>query len=547
MPPFAGLNPKELTELEKRFKLLDANGDHELTEDEFCKAFGSPHLGKALFQAFDVSKNGRIDLREFIGGLSILSKGSITDRLHFAFRLFDVDSDGKVTLEELKRTLHSVDTAISILKDGGRDKTDKDLDKLASEIFAALDADGDGFVTVKEFVDGLTTRPDLMKTLRLDHSNDFNSASPDSGSLPAKPPRPTGNLAVSWGHPQWAFVIQMMLGMKIANEKANEKPKNAVELEPAAFKAQTAFEIPDTQLVSTTTKYKFVDFAPEVFRRMRKAWNINEAHFREAVGPAQIFAKLLLGDLASLTSCISAGKSGSLFFYTPDNCFLAKTIPRREFNSLMTILPKLYHYTMDTKENSLLMHILALHSIHDGSREYTFVVLSNVLNTVNQIDTLYDLKGSTLGRQAGPSEKVQKDLNIKEPFPIDPPTATRLYQMIKHDSKFLEKNNLMDYSLLLGVHKVRPGTVRKPNDIKSSDGSAIYYIGIIDYLTDYNVAKWFETTYKAMTTADRAGISAVPSSEYGERFRNFMKRKVLGITEKGTIVMPSDVQVRIVY
>lgn len=49
----------------------------------------------------------------------------------------------------------------------------------------------------------------------------------------------------------------------------------------------------------------------------------------------------------------------------------------------------------------------------------------------------------------------------------------------------------------------------------------IYYIGIIDFLTEYNFRKHTETFFKSLVH-DKIELSAIPAGEYGERFINFV-------------------------
>jgi len=45
------------------------------------------------------------------------------------------------------------------------------------------------------------------------------------------------------------------------------------------------------------------------------------------------------------------------------------------------------------------------------------------------------------------------------------------------------------------------------NPLRASviEGAAVYYIGIIDILQDYNWTKWFEYKYKTLCSLSRSG------------------------------------------
>jgi 1-phosphatidylinositol-4-phosphate 5-kinase len=55
-------------------------------------------------------------------------------------------------------------------------------------------------------------------------------------------------------------------------------------------------------------------------------------------------ASLMLGEVNSMTSLTSQGKSGSFFYYTADGKYMLKTIQYREYKFLRKILKDYYHY-----------------------------------------------------------------------------------------------------------------------------------------------------------------------------------------------------------
>ena len=53
-----------------------------------------------LFHAYDADANGVIDFKEFLLVMSVEAKGSVKDKLKWAFKLYDLDGSGKVTRTE---------------------------------------------------------------------------------------------------------------------------------------------------------------------------------------------------------------------------------------------------------------------------------------------------------------------------------------------------------------------------------------------------------------------------------------------------------------
>ena len=217
--------------------------------------------------------------------------------------------------------------------------------------------------------------------------------------------------------------------------------------------------------------------------------------------------------------------------------------------------------------------------------------MTNMLNTDLRIDRRYDLKGSWVGRKTKNVESrndpktTLKDLDFKELGPkirVGPERKALLMSSLRRDCDFLERHNLIDYSLLLGIH-VRKDTeastssdkvdtptmtamkesfaksipsassaalasenepislLNVPGEEKeaqipyfqadnggllSSDGKETYIMGVIDFLTQYTGKKMLERAMKTIIFQDRAGMSVMPSHGYAKRFLKFMESSI---------------------
>lgn len=151
---------------------------------------------------------------------------------------------------------------------------------------------------------------------------------------------------------------------------------------------------------------------------------------------------------------------------------------------------------MDQHPHSLLCRFFGLHSVTpEGGKKAWFVVMGNLFSTDLTIHRRYDLKGSTLGRftlNPKPGSTL-KDLDLSESFKLESHWHEQLMEQLDADTRFLAQMNIMDYSLLLGVHRVggpggadgaggggRPGT----GSVEGPDGTETFDGGVGDRLTD---------------------------------------------------------------
>jgi len=88
----------------------------------------------------------------------------------------------------------------------------------------------------------------------------------------------------------------------------------------------------------------------------------------------------------------------------------------------------------------------------------------------------------------------------------------------------------MDYSLLVGVCKNINIQHTQGNSkykiITSINFDEIYFIGIIDFLQIWNLKKKLESRVKSITI-EKNSLSALPPSEYSERFVEFMSNNLV--------------------
>ncbi|KTF95705.1 hypothetical protein cypCar_00007370 [Cyprinus carpio] len=111
---------KELQSLYRGFKNECPSG---LVDEETFKTIYSQFFPQGdattyahfLFNAFDLDRNGSIRFEDFVIGLSVLLRGSVTEKLNWAFNLYDINKDGYITKEVLAKPLCSNAPAVPSL------------------------------------------------------------------------------------------------------------------------------------------------------------------------------------------------------------------------------------------------------------------------------------------------------------------------------------------------------------------------------------------------------------------------------------------------
>ncbi|RLN71352.1 hypothetical protein BBJ28_00016818, partial [Nothophytophthora sp. Chile5] len=109
-----------------------------------------------LFDVFDRDGNGRIDFSELASGLSVLCKGARDAKVKAAFRLYDFNADGFISLDEMKRYLTSIFKVLYEVQPEMRQETGVTAEELgvvtAEQAFLEADSNRDGKLSYDEFL-----------------------------------------------------------------------------------------------------------------------------------------------------------------------------------------------------------------------------------------------------------------------------------------------------------------------------------------------------------------------------------------------------------
>jgi Ca2+-binding EF-hand superfamily protein/endogenous inhibitor of DNA gyrase (YacG/DUF329 family) len=466
-------------------------------------------LANAIFNGYNIVKDTRITVDEFVATSMLLLYGNADERLEFAMRCFDPNYTGIITRDQFRRVVTAAYTVIESMN------IEYDIDKSSfiNELFDKCDVDNDNVISRNDLIFIIQDKYHPLRTLGLIQSTK------------TKYPIKRIGVPVAVGNQSLHKVLTMMIGIRIA-----QMDHTAIR---TSFREKEYSYICSYRLPScNSSSYEFKCYAPSVFRHIRSISGVTEDEFAMELSPEQLIGNLLLGTLTTLAESLSEGKSGSFFFCSHSGFFLCKTIAKEELQTFQKFL-KTYHNHLITNPNTLLSKIYGLYSINNTA----FIVMANSFDTQLSIDRIYDLKGSTVNRSNTSGTGVMKDLDWKRDkmlLNIGGYRATQFMDQLERDVEILRNTEIMDYSLIVAVHHCQPNEViqRETNvpffredggGMRSTDGRYIFVVAVIDILVEYGVKKMVEHGMKKLILLQGEGTSVSEPKPYATRYLNYIR------------------------
>lgn len=276
----------------------------------------------------------------------------------------------------------------------------------------------------------------------------------------------------------------------------------------------------------------------DLFSRVRASCQVNATEFRAALEPPQDSGAT---NLFAIGTAEASGKSSAFFLLSSDQRYVIKSMTQVDYLSLQN---ELVDYTehLEAHPASLLPRFLGLFDLTlSGGQSYSLVVMTNFFAGMRPIHSRYDLKGSTIGRTASEKEKAKGDKAILKDLDwmgqgrrIKLPSQhakDEFEKVLSIDSEWLAAHELIDYSLLVGIHSRARVKAETELDYKEraeymhvctvDDGEDVLYVGIVDILQPYTMRKSCETAFCGKLCCDR-NISCCHPDKYAQRFKDFL-------------------------
>ena len=268
---------------------------------------------------------------------------------------------------------------------------------------------------------------------------------------------------VDMDHVNWVTAYDMLTGIRFTVSRTHAKIDR--ELTDGDFDARHkfSFDITGNELTpSAKYDFKFKDYAPWVFRHLRAKFKVDPADYLMS-----LTSKYILSELGS------PGKSGSFFYFSRDYKYIIKTIHHAEHKVMRRILRDYYSH-IEKNPNTLISQFFGLHRVKlPYGRKTHFVVMNNLFPAHLDIHQIFDLKGSTIGRDFKEDDlennprATLKDLNwLRRDYHFEFGGDKKAWftAQLKRDVTLLQKLKIMDYSLLVGIHDVNKGNEENLRD-----------------------------------------------------------------------------------
>ncbi|CAG8962366.1 hypothetical protein HYALB_00013505 [Hymenoscyphus albidus] len=135
----------EMAAYKEAFSLFDTDNDGFITKQELGAVLKSLQINATdseiedMINEVDLDQTGTIDLEEFIKMMKIETKpSSFEQEMRSAFKVFDSDDSGHISVDELRKVMSSFGEALS----------EEEIKIMIQEV----DKNGDGQIDYEEFV-----------------------------------------------------------------------------------------------------------------------------------------------------------------------------------------------------------------------------------------------------------------------------------------------------------------------------------------------------------------------------------------------------------
>jgi len=148
----------DLKALSKQFQRSARKGRFDKAQfvQQLKKSAGgkiSDTQAKQLFNSFDKNKNGYVDFREFVIGLSMLMGADLEQRMQLCFDAYDINGDGRIDKYEFSRIVKAAFESTQVVA-----VEEEMIENLVDKVFNTVDTDIDDCLNFEEFKKAVLSR-----------------------------------------------------------------------------------------------------------------------------------------------------------------------------------------------------------------------------------------------------------------------------------------------------------------------------------------------------------------------------------------------------
>ncbi|XP_008567131.1 PREDICTED: guanylyl cyclase-activating protein 2 [Galeopterus variegatus] len=165
----------ELQEWYKKFVVECPSGTLFMHEfKRFFKVTGNEEATQyveGMFRAFDKNGDNTIDFLEYVAALNLVLRGTLEHKLKWTFKIYDKDRNGCISRLELLDIVEAIYKLKKACRLEVETKQDGQLltpEEVVDRIFLLVDENGDGQLSLDEFIEGARRDKWVMKMLQMD-------------------------------------------------------------------------------------------------------------------------------------------------------------------------------------------------------------------------------------------------------------------------------------------------------------------------------------------------------------------------------------------
>ena len=164
-------------DLKRWYKKFMKDYPEGLNVEQFNKLYGqlyntnfSNHLAEHIFNSLDEDRNGFISFKDLISFLSVTAHGSLKSKLESLFKVYDLNHDGVITLDEVSHMLKCMQPMTNrrpAVQSSHRRRGERVLSQEVRDMFEKVDLDSNGSWSMDEFISGMMDNPKFIRLLKV--------------------------------------------------------------------------------------------------------------------------------------------------------------------------------------------------------------------------------------------------------------------------------------------------------------------------------------------------------------------------------------------